>query len=279
MINRNLDFDGFAPFRMTVRYLDMTGEDIVTTDESHVHSECEIYINVSGDVSFMVEHSIYPIYSGDVIITRPFEYHHCIYHSKEEHKHFWILFQPGGNRRYLDLFFNRPAGVGNRLCLSPEDQKELFLLCNRILEQADNSLECQISFWKLIALLNKGVPDDSGNETFPDDVRAALRYISDHFTEPISMSSLAEIAHISVNTLERSFKRYLSMTPSSYLRKKRLSHALKLLAEGRSVTETAENCGFSDYNNFIQLFKKSYGMTPLMYKKRVAERIPKDPSV
>ena len=50
MINRNLDFDGFAPFRMTVRYLNMTGEDIVTTDESHVHSECEIYINVSGDV-------------------------------------------------------------------------------------------------------------------------------------------------------------------------------------------------------------------------------------
>lgn len=34
----------------------------------HAHECCEIYVNVSGDVSFAVEDAIYPIGRGDVII-------------------------------------------------------------------------------------------------------------------------------------------------------------------------------------------------------------------
>ena len=59
---------------------------------SHIHTRCEIYFNLSGDVSFMVEGHTYPISSGNVIISRPLEYHHCIYHNTLEHEHFCLLF-------------------------------------------------------------------------------------------------------------------------------------------------------------------------------------------
>ena len=50
-------------------------------------------------------------------------------------------------------------------------------------------------------------------------------------------------------------------------RKKRLANAARLLAMGASVAEASELSGFPDYSNFISIFKKTYGMTPLEYKK------------
>lgn len=58
----------------------------------HAHECCEIYVNVSGDVSFAVEDAIYPIGRGDVIITRPQEYHYCIHNTNAVHKHYRVIF-------------------------------------------------------------------------------------------------------------------------------------------------------------------------------------------
>ena len=106
---RSIDIahEGMAPFQLSVKYIDYVPEKPEDYPVSHVHSQCEVYINLSGDVSFVVENSIYPISPGSVIITRPFEYHHCIYHKNVEHKHFWILFSSDGNEPLLDLFYNR----------------------------------------------------------------------------------------------------------------------------------------------------------------------------
>ena len=62
------------------------------------------------------------------------------------------------------------------------------------------------------------------------------------------------------------------MTPSDYLRKRRLSHAAELLAGGSSVMEACLQSGFSDNSRFIALFKRYYGMTPLNYKKQTGGR-------
>ena len=52
-----------------------------------------------------------------------------------------------------------------------------------------------------------------------------------------------------------------------YIKKKRLGNAVKLLSKGCTVTEASYQSGFPDYSNFISVFKKTYGTTPLKYKK------------
>ncbi len=106
MKRKQMSFQGIQPIEVDAKLSTTT---IYTdTTVSHIHDQCEIYINVAGDVSFMVEDRIYPISPGDVIVTRPFEYHQCIYHSIMPHEHFWILFSSKGNEDWLDLFFARP---------------------------------------------------------------------------------------------------------------------------------------------------------------------------
>ena len=57
-----------------VNYVDaFTRADDPMHDGAHIHSFCEVYLNLSGDVSFVVEDSVYPVGRGDIIITKPNE--------------------------------------------------------------------------------------------------------------------------------------------------------------------------------------------------------------
>ena len=95
-----------------------------------------------------------------------------------------------------------------------------------------------------------------------------IDYIEDHLTEDITIQTLSKIGGVSINTLERHFKEVFHMTPYAVLKKKRLIFSMRCLREGESVSGAAMKSGFTDYSNYIQLFRKELGMTPLKYKKR-----------
>lgn len=256
-------------FDMKLSYVEITRDSPNNEYNSHVHPECEIYVNLSGDVSFMVENRIYPVLPGSIVITRPYEYHHCIYHSNALHKHFWILFSPNGNEHLLSRFFDRPAGSGNLLLLPSDQQKALFDLCREMLDREDGALLRQYRFLKMLCLLESATPAPTEVTSSYPDVDTALAYLEKHYALPITVSELAALSHVSVNTLERHFEAVLHLSPSVYLKKKRLGIAAELLYRGATVSEACRNSGFSDDSRFIALFKKTYGVTPLKYREEV----------
>ena len=264
---REYNYIGMEPFRFRISYAEVSRNYPGNQVDSHVHPECEIYINLSGDVSFMVERHLYPILPGNIVITRPYEYHHCIQHTDGIHKHFWILFSAGGNEALLDRFFNRALGEDNLLVLPSDRQKELFDLCHEMTERLANPAEELYRFFMLMHLLECADIKTPSSNAYPQDIAAVLEYIEQNFSQPISVRSLASAAHVSVNTLERHFGEDLQMSPTAYIKKKRLANAAELLYRGSSVMEACQNSGFSDYSNFIALFKKNYGMTPLRYRR------------
>ena len=236
--------------------------------EQHIHQECEIYINLSGDVSFMVEDRIYPIKRGSVIITRPYEYHHCIYHSEELHEHFWILFSAKGNEALLDLFFNRKNGEDNLIILDDEKTDALIELCHTMCIDNNDKIKDYYNFFRLLSLLKEGTTPELNNSNYSRDINTALRFINNHFFENITVSQVANTSNMSVNTLERKFQKALNTRPYNYIREKRLANAVKLLSRGETVTDACNKSGFSDCSSFINLFKRTYGVTPFKYKQK-----------
>ena len=263
-----LHFGEIKPFEFKISYVNIDRDSPLNEHDSHSHEGCEIYINLSGDVSFAVENRIYPIKPGDIIITRPYEYHHCIYHSDKKHKHFWILFSSLGNEDMLDIFFDPKLGSPSHLTLSPGDTEKLVSLCHTMVEAPKDDKHRYYNFFKLITLLQNAEITETGERQYPSDIISALNYIGSNFTQPITVTAIAKSSNVSVNTLERHFMQIFGQTPTTYIRKKRLSNAAKLLTEGKTVTEASEESGFSDYSNFISLFRKAYGITPLQYKKQ-----------
>ena len=263
--------------QINIKYVDMRPGREDKSNDSHVHPECEIYINLSGDVSFMVEKRIYPISRGNIVITRPYEYHHCIYHSDEEHRHFWILFSlPNGENPEGSLFskfFDRSAGMNNLLSLNKDDEGELISLCHKLTDGSMSQAEKYLGFYRLINFIEKASVISEKKPEYPAEIDTALNFINKSFkNSAITVADVAECAGVSVNTLERHFRSNLSISPSSYMKKKRLAHAAELLFRGKNVSEACEESGFSDYSHFIALFKASYGVTPLKYKKSIGNQ-------
>lgn len=270
MKSRKITFSGMPEMNCAISYVDLDAVSPLNHNESHIHRECEIYLNLSGDVAFEVENHIYPVSRGSVIITRPYEYHHCIYRSNEQHCHYWIMFSAEYGAEFLKMFFQRQKGKGNLILLGEEQLVQICDVLEELLKEETDILRRRINFLRIFDILRRGVYGeeiDSG-EGMPEDVSKVIRYMEDHLAEDMTIQTLSHVGNVGVTTLERHFKECFHASPFAVLRRKRLFYSMECLRDGDSVSDAAVKSGFPDYSNYIQLFRKQFGMTPLQYRKR-----------
>lgn len=270
MKTRSFTIHPLPKIDFSISHLELDKDSPLNQHESHIHKQCEIYLNLSGDVSFEVENRIYPISRGSVIITRPMEYHHCIYHSDAPHEHYWITFSADAGEEFLKPFFDRKVGKDNLILLEEAQLEECLCTLADLLENENDSLLHRIAFCRLLRILDTGRRAEGLLlfDKLPQDVTMALRFMDEHLTEDLEIGVLAEYCNVSVNTLERHFKKSLGSTPFPVLRKKRLVYSMQFLRNGETVTDAAVKSGFSDYSNYVQLFRKQFDITPLQFKKK-----------
>jgi AraC-like DNA-binding protein len=103
----------------------------------------------------------------------------------------------------------------------------------------------------------------------PTDPRAravAERFAADPAgTNGTSIDEAAAAAGASRRTLERLFRAETGLSVGRWRQRRRLVHALQLLAEGRSVTQVAPAVGYSTPSAFTVMFHAELGATPGSY--------------
>jgi len=98
----------------------------------------------------------------------------------------------------------------------------------------------------------------------------ALRFINEHFREPIGVDDIARAAAMSRRALHQAFLDQLGRAPGEQLRQVRLEHAKKLLAESdEKIAAIAESSGYQSANSFCIAFTKGEGRSPVTYRKSV----------
>jgi AraC family transcriptional regulator len=96
----------------------------------------------------------------------------------------------------------------------------------------------------------------------------AKEYISSNYNQNITLEDIAEQACLSVNHLLRTFKEAYEISPYQFLMQLRLNRAKKLLqSTSYSLNEIVGLVGFECPSSFIRLFKHTFNITPLKYKK------------
>lgn len=241
-------------------------------DNAHIHDSCEIYFNISGNVSFAVEKNIYPIKSGDIIITKPNEVHYCIYNSSCKHEWYCLWVDATEDFKYLlSPFFEHESGEKNLISLDPEDKMRLItnldILINEEKENKGNTIKKASAILNILNLLDEYKFNTSNSLKLPKTLIEILKYIDNNYNNACTINTISETFFISRSSIGRLFKNHLNTTPTKYIENKRLSMAKALLTKNNTVQEVFENCGFADYSHFIALFKKRFGVTPLKYKK------------
>jgi AraC-like DNA-binding protein/DNA gyrase inhibitor GyrI len=97
----------------------------------------------------------------------------------------------------------------------------------------------------------------------------AQRYIRLHLTEPLSLGRIAREARSSSYHFARLFHAYTGETPFEFLRRLRLTTALRMLKEypSASVTEIALSIGYDTSAAFNKSFRKFLSMNPGDFRK------------
>ncbi|OME76312.1 AraC family transcriptional regulator [Paenibacillus sp. FSL A5-0031] len=95
----------------------------------------------------------------------------------------------------------------------------------------------------------------------------ALRYIHNHYMEPITLEQLAQTLSYSAKNLSKVFKKETGHSLIDYVIQVRIDHAKELMKNtSATIQEIAESVGYSDRLYFTRIFKKVAGVSPGRYK-------------
>jgi two-component system response regulator YesN len=105
-------------------------------------------------------------------------------------------------------------------------------------------------------------------------IERALQYIKNHFSEPLTLESVADVVGVSPVTLSRLMSEELGMGFARTLIDHRIKKSQEMLRRGNlSIKEISTTCGYQDPNYFTRLFKSITGMTPREYISRNKEEV------
>ncbi len=83
----------------------------------------------------------------------------------------------------------------------------------------------------------------------------------------LSLEELAFLSNMSISTFKRAFYEHYNQTPMRWFNEQRLIRSAHLL---RSKTarpiDLYENAGYESFSNFVQAFKRHFGVTPKQYQ-------------
>jgi len=103
------------------------------------------------------------------------------------------------------------------------------------------------------------------------EITKAIQYIKQHYTENISLQTVADHVGLSSSYLSSLFRKELQISFIDYLNRYRIERAKELLTEGRhKPSDVAVMVGFSpEYTYFSKVFKKITGLNPNEYRRQM----------
>ena len=243
---------------------------VTKTSSMHWHDYFECEFILSGNIRHKINNRDEYIGKGSAYLLSYFDSHSVI--PEDEVKLFKIQF----NENLLPddlvhLLLLRDGG-----CCCRFDEKEFEYITGRIERIVNEDKKSEFYIHMMTALITEliliivrksGVYAPSPS---PSVVQQAQTYAIRHFREHISLKSVAESLSITPKYLGSIFKSHTNMFFNEYLNGIRLRYACNLLKHSDiSVKEIAYDSGYSSVEYFLDVFKRSTGLTPTQYRKNI----------
>lgn len=111
-------------------------------------------------------------------------------------------------------------------------------------------------------------------------IKDILDWIECNIATPLPLSVLAQKSGYSVWHFQRGFKKVTGMSPSVYIRYRKMVIARDLLHDtSRSITDIAMHLGYREQSTFCRAFREHYHRTPGQYRLWAKEKRYNKPEV
>jgi len=161
--------------------------------------------------------------------------------------------------------------------ISDPDLASRFVRLHVALESSSTRLEReeQLSEW-LHEVIGRSSPTRTARSTLTPRDDRALRLASDYLAEcserNVGLDELAAVAGIGKFRLVRLFRERTGLPPHALQVAHRVRAARRLLEAGETITAAAAATGFADQSHLHRHFRRSVGVTPGEYQRRLVAR-------
>ena len=129
------------------------------------------------------------------------------------------------------------------------------------------SSECYTFLLRLSREIAYLAPSDLAVEN--QTLKAVLNYLEQNYSQPVTLSDLADNIGLTKEYLCFLFKKEMNQTIMHHLLTLRISHARICLVQypDKKISEISKMCGFESPGYFGQIFRREVGMTPDQFRK------------
>ena len=237
-------------------------------DAPHIHSHLEMIYLTKGSAQAVVDGIWYPICQGDLFLAGSNQIHS---YRHDEAVNFYLIIFTSEMEAQLGEYLKEklpkehvihPDSAGNHT-----EQLLEKISALRKSEQIFSRLKAKGLF---LTFLGEVLPEfrfETASGIDHDSVQKVLAYCSEHFTDPITLESVANCLHLSKYYICHIFRQRMNLSFTEFLNELRIEHACRLLQQGYSVTDTAFASGYSSIRTFNRIFKQITGSTPRDYRQ------------
>jgi AraC-like DNA-binding protein/mannose-6-phosphate isomerase-like protein (cupin superfamily) len=254
----------------------------------HSHEYCELVIVLGGRGVHLTDHENYPLEEGDVFVITGNTRHgfkdavdlklcNLQYDSRQFLRGQHALERMMGYHALFDLEprSSQPDHFNERLHLAADELVYVTSLLGTLKTEFDGHSEgrevvIKSTFLLLVTYLSRLYGCRKHAQGTPlVRMASVIAHIQKHFREPLRITDLARLAHLSPSQFQRIFKRVYNITPKQFLQQARLREACEMLKDpNRDITNIAYETGFSSSSFFATRFKLRFGESPSQFRRK-----------
>ncbi len=251
----------------------------------HWHGHIEIVYVSKGVCSVFINGELYTCCQGDIIVI-PQNSLHSIIPENTSTYHPIIIGEMLLKQTLEDLHFQSSLSFTlAEKSFSPihisvirEHYDDFVMIIKRIFNEYETkNVEyrtiIKLEIIKLFTLIKRYDTDIQTYPAYKKNERTriiikVLEYISNHYSDKISVKSMSSFSNMSEQHFCRVFKAYTGKTLIEFVTLIRLDKSYRLIIDTDiPITQIPELTGFCNENYFSRIFKKHYGFSPSQLRK------------
>lgn len=245
----------------------------------HSHQYYELFFLLSGQRRYFVDHTIYDVAPGNLVIIPRTQLHRTASSSPKVYERYLLNFYESDHSFFVETMgrdtFDQLMHSG---CL--EFPAPIVRQLHQTLEQLERELSSPTPYTRALAahLLQEVLLTAlcHGTRKIPcsgeniSKVQQVARYISLNYAQPFTLQEAAQMAYMEKTYFSKRFKALTGFGFLEYLTQTRLRAAEQLLRESQlSISQIAERCGFCSGNYFGDIFRRFRGLSPSEFRKAI----------
>lgn len=244
----------------------------------HTHACHELYFLISGQRRYLIGPDLFDVSPGNIVIVPRGQLHRTTTIDRKGHSRYVIYFCEEYMKDFISIVGGEAFAAlmqGNCFQLQDSYVSSIHAILQRMdqtqkqaqpFAEASLKTDLQQILLYLLRYASKKVHSAAQSAT---KIQEATQYITENYAEDITLEDAAKVACMEKTYFCKCFKTITGFGFSEYLTRIRMQTAESLLLKtDLTVSEIAGSCGFSGSNYFGDVFRRCYGVSPSVFRRR-----------